>query len=253
MTTAEITRRLSAGDRTVIVPCGATEQHGPHLPICMDRDHADHLAVLLAHRLGAALVAPTVPVGCSKHHLGFAGTVSLRDETFKAVCQDYCTSLARHGFTRIIFISGHIGNFPVLERILPDLRASVPEGVRVEAFTDAIAWLERWKKAVIAAGGEGVSVGGHADVAETSIMLVLRPESTHLDAAVSGWIGLMGNDELAAMWQDGIGSVSPNGILGDARGATVEIGLSCLDAISDLLAEAFSGTTNATAGRHGAV
>lgn len=247
MTTTEVARRLASGNRTVIVPCGAIEQHGPHLPICMDRDHADRLGVLLAHRLGGALVAPTMPVGCSKHHLGFEGTISITDETFEALCRDYCTSLARHGFTRILFISGHVGNFPVLARILPNLRSSVPETCRVDAFTDATTWLETWKNAVISAGGDGASVGGHADIAETSIMLVLRPESTHLDAAVAGWIGLMGDDELTAMWRDGIGGVSPNGILGDARGATVEIGLTCLDAICDMLARAFSKGTKPAA------
>ncbi len=243
MTTLEIGEHLAAGRTTIVVPCGAIEQHGPHLPICMDRDHAECLGARLALRLRNALVAPTLPVGCSSHHLSFAGTISISDETFEAVCRDYCTSLARHGFEKIIFISGHIGNFPVLARILPRLQAAVPEGCEVEAFTDSTAWLETWRSTVIAAGGNGTSVGGHADIAETSVMLVLRPDRTHLDRAAAGLIGLMNQDELAAMWRDGLGSVSPNGILGDARGSTAAIGERCIDAITDLLARQFTRDT----------
>jgi creatinine amidohydrolase len=240
MTTLEVRQHLEAGCTTIVVPCGAIEQHGPHLPICMDRDHAEHLGALLALRLGNALVAPTLPVGCSAHHLSFAGTISIREEAFEAICCDYCTSLAGHGFERIIFISGHIGNFPVLARILPTLKAAVGEGCEIEAFTDPTAWLETWRSAVIAAGGNLTAVGGHADIAETSIMLVLRPDRTHLDRAVAGLIGLMSRDELNTVWRDGLGSVSPNGILGDARGSTAAIGERCIDAITDLLARQFA-------------
>src|ERR1700749_812014 len=89
---------LRAGFDAVLVPCGAVEQHGPHLPLCMDADHAEALSVEVASRRGRTLIAPTIKVGCSSHHMAFSGTFSLRPETFEAICTDYCTSLARHGF-----------------------------------------------------------------------------------------------------------------------------------------------------------
>src|SRR5262245_38731001 len=101
MTFEEVERALANGFRTVLIPCGAIEQHGPHLPLCMDADHADALGLLVAQRLGHTLVAPSIRVGCSSHHMAFPGTISLRSETLEAICLDYCVSLTQHGFDRI--------------------------------------------------------------------------------------------------------------------------------------------------------
>lgn len=240
MTSPEVQAGIDSGVDTVIVPCGAVEQHGPHLPLRMDADHADRLGVLVARRLGRTYVAPTIPVGCSSHHLDFAGTISLANATFESVCRDYCTSLARHGFRRILFFSGHIGNFPVLAEMLPRLRAAVSEPCAVEAFTDSQAWLDAWREAVAQGGEDGGKVGGHADIAETSLMLVVRPESVHMQRAAAGRLGMLTQDELAQMWRSGLRAVSSNGVLGDPRGASREIGERCLEAITHLLAGAFA-------------
>ncbi len=112
MSFADVSAALARGYSTVLIPCGAVEQHGPHLPLCMDADHADALAEEVARSLGGTLIAPTIKVSCSAHHLVFPGTISLRPETFESICLDYCASLAKHGFTRILLFSGHIGNFP---------------------------------------------------------------------------------------------------------------------------------------------
>ena len=242
MSWPEIREAIDSGMNTVLVPCGAVEQHGPHIHLRMDSDHAEGLAQRIAARLGNALVAPSIAVGCSSHHLDFAGTVSLSSDTFTRVCRDYCTSLARHGFRRILFFSGHIGNFPVLAEALPQLREAVPAGCEVEAFTDSAAWLDAWRQAVTEAGGNADLVGGHADIAETSIMLVLRPRAVRLSQIATGRVGLLSQEELKGMWRDGMRSVSANGILGDARGASLQIGERCLEAISELLAEAFLRT-----------
>lgn len=239
MTFEDVSGALKRGFDTVVVPCGAVEQHGPHLPLCMDADHAEALAALVAQRLGRTLVAPTIKVGCSSHHLAFAGTISFRPETLEAICQDYCTSLARHGFSRIILFSGHIGNFPVLREMLPRLRNSVAQSARVDAFVDSEAWLDRWRQAVEISGGDPAAVGGHADIAETSLMMKLRPDSVRVDRFESGHLGLLSQEQLELMWKNGISSVSKNGILGDPRGSTMEIGDSCLEAIADLLVGSF--------------
>ncbi|MES5484903.1 creatininase family protein [Bradyrhizobium sp. INPA03-11B] len=239
MSFEEVSAALAQGYLTVLIPCGAIEQHGPHLPLCMDADHADALATKVARHLGRTLIAPTIRVGCSAHHLALSGTISLRPETFEAICLDYCTSLARHGFKRILLFSGHIGNFPVLHNILPRLRHGVPPGVEIDAFCDSIAWIDRWRSAVRDAGGDPNAVGGHADIAETSLMMRLRPESVRLDRFEIGHLGALSEEQLQMMWKSGIQSVTRNGIIGDPHGSTVTIGERCLAAIADLLAASF--------------
>jgi creatinine amidohydrolase len=240
MTYEDVAAALRAGFDSVLVPCGAVEQHGPHLPLCMDADHAEALAVEIATRRGRTLIAPTIKVGCSSHHMAFPGTFSLRPETFEAICTDYCTSLARHGFSRIFFFSCHIGNFPMLRDMLPRLRERSGEHVRVDAFCDSERWMNTWRDAVAAAGGDPARVAGHADIAETSLMMKIRPDSVRTDLFEPGHLGMPTQEELESMWQNGIGSVSTNGILGDPRGSTVAIGESCLAYIAELLLASFS-------------
>lgn len=240
MSFPDVEQAIANGFTSVLVPCGAVEQHGPHLPLCMDADHAERLSVMLARRLGDALIAPTIKVGCSSHHLTFAGTVSLRNETFEAICRDYCLSLARHGFKKIFFFSGHIGNFPVLQDVLPRLRADVEGRCAVDAFVDSERWISTWRSAVASAGGDPEKVSGHADIAETSLMMEIRPESVRHDRFEPGHLGVLTQEDLAQIWRSGISSVTANGILGDPRGSTAKIGVSCLDAIAELLFSAFS-------------
>ncbi|MGF6426595.1 creatininase family protein [Bradyrhizobium elkanii] len=239
MTFEDVSTALERGFETVVVPCGAVEQHGPHLPLCMDADHAEALATLVSRRLGRTLIAPTIRVGCSSHHLTFPGTISIRPETLEALCSDYCASLMRHGFSRIIFFSGHIGNFPVLRDMLPRLRGSVEGRARIDAFVDSETWLKAWREAVSGAGGDESAVGGHADIAETSLMMKIRPDSVRIDRFEPGHIGLLSQHQLELMWKNGISSVTQNGILGDPRGSTVAIGEGCLEHIANLLVDAF--------------
>jgi creatinine amidohydrolase len=239
MSFEDVRDALASGFDTVIVPCGAVEQHGPHLPLCMDADHAEALSVLIARRLGRALIAPTIKVGCSSHHLSFPGTISLRPESLEAICTDYCSSLTRHGVSRILFFSGHIGNFPVLRDMLPRLRDSVQGRAQIQAFTDSEVWLNTWREAVSDAGGDPAAVGGHADIAETSLMMKIRPESVKKHRFEPGHIGMLSPEQLELMWKNGISSVTRNGIIGDPRGSSIAIGESCLDRIASLLVDAF--------------
>ena len=239
MSFEDVSAALAQGYSTVLIPCGAIEQHGPHLPLCMDADHADALAARLARHLGNAVIAPTIKVGCSAHHLVFPGTISIRPETFEAICLDYCTSLARHGFKRILLFSGHIGNFPVLRDMLPRLRQAVSRDVAINAFHDSIGWIDSWRSAVKDAGGDPNAVGGHADIAETSLMMYLRPDSVRLDRFEVGHLGALTEAQLESMWKNGIKSITDNGIVGDPHGSTAEIGERCLEAMVDLLAVSF--------------
>lgn len=238
MTTVEVANSIASGARTAIIPCGAVEQHGPHLPLSVDADHADHLGSILVSRIGNAMLAPTVRVGCSSHHLEFSGTISLRESTLEAILLDYCTSLASHGFEKIFIFTAHVGNCPALADMLPRLQAAVPD-CRISAFTDSRTWLETWRDAVDEAGGDAIKVGGHADLAETSVMLDIHPDRVRAEAYQAGTAGLPSPADLEKMWRDGLRSLSPNGILGDPHGANDVIGRHCVERIAALLLNSF--------------
>jgi len=253
MTSPDAGRAIAAGTTTAVFACGAVEQHGPHLPMFTDAEHGTRLAEEVARRLGDALVAPTVRVGCSEHHMAFPGSLSIRPATLEAICTDYCTSLARHGFRRIAIIPSHGGNFKPLEAMLPRLRQAAAHtaqaapaqsntqgpGCHVAAYTDLVAFMKVWQNAVAALGAPVDRVGGHADIAESSIMLALHPMLVHEDRAEEGFRPAIDDAVIARIIRDGFRSVTPNGILGDARGMSAEIGDRCISGAADHLADFF--------------
>jgi creatinine amidohydrolase len=239
MTSPAVRDAIDAGHTTVIVACGAVEQHGPHLPLFMDAEHGAALSVEVAQRLGDALVAPTIRVGCSKHHMAFAGTLSLRVETFQAVCEDHARSLGRHGFRHICFLPTHGGNYAPLAEALERLDAAAGPDATVHAFTDLDALIGLWRRVVEEEAGMGDRVGGHADIAEGSIMLALHPELVREGDAEAGYTGAMTPKVRSRMFEEGFDAVTPNGILGDARGASAAIGRRLIEEMAEMAAGYF--------------
>lgn len=239
LTWPEVEGLLAAGFTSVVVAAGAIEQHGPHLPLLVDAVRGDRLAVEVARRLGRTLVAPTIRVGCSEHHMGFAGTLSLRDSTFRAVCADYATSLARHGFRTVCFVPSHGGNFAPLAEILPDLRDAAGPGCEVLAYTDLPGFVALWEGAVAElAPGLAHRVGGHADIAESSEMLCIRPDLVRRELAEPGHVAGFDEELAERLFRDGLRAVTANGVLGDARGMSREIGDLCIARAADGIAAA---------------
>ena len=216
----EVRAELEAGRDTVVIAFGATEQHGPHLPLATDALIGDHLARLVADRLDA-FVGPTVRIGCSEHHLEFPGTLSVSESTFHAVVADIVRSLARGGFRRIVALPTHGGNFGPLGAALEKLGPI--EGVEIRALTDlgalfAIARVGEQEHGV--ALGEG---GLHAGEWETSMLMSIHPELVRLDKRQAGYTGDM-QSAVSAIFGAGVHSVAANGVIGDPAQASAEHG-----------------------------
>lgn len=235
----EVRAALEAGYSTVIVPLGAVEQHGPHLPLFVDAERGTRLGLEVARRLGHTLVAPTIRVGCSDHHMSFPGTLSLRPATLEALCTDYCVSLAKHGFRTICMLPTHGGNFAPLMDMLERLREAVGPDTTVLAYTDLMGVFEIWRTVVGERTGWAERVGGHADIAESSEMLAIHPTLVAVDQAAPGFSGDLDEETVHRIIRDGFHTVSPNGIIGDATGLSAELGEACLAACADAAAAAF--------------
>jgi len=219
MTWPDIAEQIKNGRDTVIVPFGSTEQHGRHLPLGTDSVIGDELGCGLAEALGAFL-APTMRFGCSEHHLAFAGTISITEDTFRNLVRDIVRSLCRHGFRRIILLPTHGGNFVPLKQALAQI--GPVEGVRIIGFTDLEGLLTTAFQSSAKFGVSPVKSGAHSGEWETSVMLHLRREEVRMERAAEGWLGSVA--EVRAKFALGLEKMDPNGVLGDPRMGKAESG-----------------------------
>jgi creatinine amidohydrolase len=231
MTTLEAAEAVHASP-LVIIPAGAFEQHGPGMPLSTDTIRAEHVAELVAAELaGSVVIGPSVPVGVSPHHLAFAGTVTLTTTTLAAVVREYIDSLYRHGWRKILVITGHGGNNATLTTVAQDLLTTHPDL--------QFAWTPLTSLAADVVAGMRVSeVSGHSGEAETAQMLHLAPHLVHTERLVPGTthtgdldpihrLSLGGGHPALAVRYD---RISPNGVLGDPRNATREDGRAIVEA-----------------------
>jgi creatinine amidohydrolase len=233
LTWPEIVAERDAGRDTVVVAFGATEQHGPHMPLATDALIGDHFARLLGDRLDA-FVAPTVRVGCSSHHLDFPGTLSLEEETFHAIVADLVRSFARGGFQRVVLIPTHGGNFGPLAAALEKL--GDVEGLEVKALTDLTVLMQ---VAALGRDEHGVPLGEgglHAGEWETSMMLTIHSDLVRMDRAEAGFTGEL-QEALERMFAGGVKAVSENGAVGDPTKASAEHGRRYWDAVLEIAVE----------------
>lgn len=211
MTWPEAATMAGAGG-ILVIPVGATEQHGPHLPVTTDTDIARAVADGAALRLDHLVVAPAVAYGSSGEHQAFAGTLSIGQEAIELVLVELGRSAGLH-FSRTVFVSSHGGNSSPLGRAIGRLEA---EGHRVEA------WTPRW-------GGDL-----HAGRTETSLMLAIAPDRVEMSRAEPG-DRRTADALLPLLRRQGVRAVSGNGVLGDPGGAHAEEGRRLLaHAVDDL-------------------
>ncbi len=239
MTSPQVAKAIEDGYHTVLLAVGSTEQHGPHLPLGTDSLIGDTLMERIAERLGKTLVAPTIRVGASEHHMKFSGSMTLREEVLEEVIVDYCRSLARHGFRTIFVIPTHGGNKGTVIRVGERLeRESL--SARVVAQPDETAYLT----AMVEVGGKydrtPGEVGGHAGHMETSLILADYPELVDMEKAARGKVDL-GYDSEDKLHELGMHNLSPIGILGDATGSSAEAGRDYFECMLNTIIEQIRG------------
>lgn len=221
LTWPEAERRFAEVD-IALLPVGAIEQHGPHLPLDTDSWDADYMCKEVARRCRSPrpLVLPPIPYGVSYHHQDFPGTISVGPDTLARLVYEIGMSVAGNGITKLIIVNGHGGNMPTLQyaaqMINRDAHIFTCVDTGETSDTD-VAELAETRADV------------HAGEIETSTSLATRPElvdvtllkkfvprfsSRYLDFA----------SEHGVEWYAHTSRISPTGVLGDPTKASVEKG-----------------------------
>ena len=176
--------------RGIILPIGSTEQHGPTGLIGTDAICAEVIARGVGEAAGA-LVAPTIAVGMAQHHLGFAGSMTLRPSTLIAVLKDMIESLVEHGFDRFYFLNGHGGNIATLTAAFSEIYAARSLGL--PANTPPVRcrlknWWQNRGNARMTKKLYGDAEGSHATPSEVAVTQFAYPnaiKSATLDPPVA--------------------------------------------------------------------
>jgi len=208
---------IAGGKTTIIIPTGGTEQNGPHMALGKHNARVTAAAGSIAQRLGNALVAPTmayVPQGGIEPptgHMRFTGTITLPDPVYRQVLEYAARSLKLHGFKDIVFLGDSGGNQPGQTAVAAELNAEwAGSDVRVHTFFNYYRGVPDEDAALMMQRGiRKDEIGGHADVRDTSLLLATAPKMVRMNKRAAG---------------DG-----KNGVTGDARRASVEIGRALMD------------------------
>ncbi|MEX1309997.1 MAG: creatininase family protein, partial [Candidatus Sulfomarinibacteraceae bacterium] len=217
----EAGRRLEEVD-VALLPVGAIEQHGPHLPLDTDAFDADYLARRVAEACSdpKPLVLPLVPYGVSYHHDDFPGTISVSNEALSRLIYDIGMSCARNRVTKLVIINGHGGNTATLQFAAQMINRDahiftcVDTGETSDVDLDELCDTDN---------------DVHAGEIETATSLAIRPDLVDMGAAES-FVPSFSSRYLdfttkrSVEWYARTSKISPTGVLGDPTRATAEKG-----------------------------
>lgn len=219
----------------VMIPLGATEQHGSQAPLGTDEMIAGAMPGYIRAELEKAdpdypmLIFPVIPVGFSVEHLNFCGSISFKPDTYYHVLYDITSCLAHHGFKKLVFLVCHGGNRPVVDTLARQARADF--GVLPFVLSSG-AFFHPDVQATIS---EGNTFDFHGGEMETSMVLAIKPSAVKLELSEAGYktggyegkkaIRFAGEHALTWMGEDfTTADGRPIGIGGDPSGATAEKG-----------------------------
>ena len=224
-------------ERTVaVLPVGAIEQHGPHLPVYVDACLNQGLVSRALDFLTpdqSVLVLPMMPVGKSNEHLAFPGTLTLSAETLTRLWMEIGESVMRAGIRKLVIFNSHGGQPQIMNIVQRELR------VRYGMMVVGLSWPAMGLPEGMFDANERKN-GIHAGDVETSMMLHLRPDLVHMDKAQNfrtvmeeldgrfEKLTVLGGVSIGWQVQD----LNPNGAAGDATKATAEKGEAVVDHVA---------------------
>ena len=235
--TSDSLRDMLARDPVAVLPVGATEQHGPHLPLSVDTDINRGLvqatARILAQGNLPVLFLPTLPIGKSTEHLDFPGSLSLSTQTLISCWMDIGECVANAGIRRLVFFNSHGGQLAPMDIVARDLR------VKHDLLTFSCNWFGLGLPEGLISDHEN-TYGIHAGELETSMMLHLHGEKCRMDKArdfkshiehlnaTTRHLGLGPGGKLGWKTRD----LNAQGACGNAAAATAETGARAVEHVA---------------------
>ena len=231
-----------------LIPVGATEQHGNHMPLGSDTYCALEVARRTAEKENA-IVAPVISYGISQCHMSFPGTITLRAETLIRILDDICESLYTHGISKFILINGHGHNNPVIRTFMNEFK--------LKKNRDVHLFLTEWWNPGVKLTRELWSndpedlPDGHAADVEASAMLAIKPQLVDIDTGGKVVLGALGNSKIIfnkstsarlegypidLLTISDFKSFTESGIIGSSLNATKEKGEKVLDKAAEFFA-----------------
>lgn len=200
----EVVRLAQEGDLAVL-PIGAVEQHGPHLPLLVDAIQVEAIAREGSRRTGVP-VAPTFVYSSSQGHSRlFPGTMALSPETTARALAELCDWLYDAGFRKLLLLNGHVGNEGPVWNALDAAQFRLPR----DACLRGVSWWhltpELWK--LVTSDLPEADWLFHANWGETSLMLHLRPELVRMERAVD-------YEDFSWAFTYDMAKLSPSGVIG---------------------------------------
>lgn len=233
--------RTDTSEWIAVLPVAAIEQHGPHLPVYVDTCLAEGHVSAVLERLPADLPATFLPVqavGKSNEHIAHPGTLTLSWETATRAWLDVGDSVVRAGVRKLVIVTSHGGNVPVMDIVARELR------IRHSMLCVATGWARFGQPPGVFPPEEAV-YGIHAGDAETSMMLALRPDLVDMGAArdfrsrqhemIETMAHLRVHGPVQFGWQ--AADLNPAGAVGNAAAATAEKGRAALAHAADAFVE----------------
>ncbi len=227
-------RRAAADERVCLIPVATLEDHGPHLPIDTDLRITSEICLRAAGEAPDDIVLlPAIPHGYSPHHMDFPGPITIAWDTFTRYLVDVGSSLARHGFRRMLFLNGHGSNQNLVETAARLVAVDHADVLAAAAFHTSGAAAARLIADVRDSARGGIA---HACELETSMYLAIDPDAVEMERAVDEQ-GYPAGEHAWMDWADGPLKVMPwwsafsrTGVQGAATKATPAKGRALLEA-----------------------
>lgn len=246
---------VDASRLVAVLPVGAIEQHGPHLPVSVDADLVEGVVQACVPHLpidSQAVFLPAQVLGYSPEHAAFAGTLTLKAETVMRVWTDIAESVAAMGVKKLVIFNSHGGQVSLMDVVARDWRA------RLGLLVYSVSWFnlplidEAGRDVNALFGADEHRFGVHAGDVETSMMLALKPERVRMDQAQhfhstsqdrAARFPILGNGKSAKLaWQ--MQDYNPQGAAGNAAAATADKGVALVQAAGRSLARLLAEVEN---------